>query len=123
MEPGASEPRGQATSAPIDQASAWAAQVEAAWNEGAAGLDGLAATWDVAPAAAAEHAEAEAARCWWDAPPWCGEIDDEEFRAIVAAYVARYGVYTPDLPEREPDVLREWLRAHGRSAQAPRVAA
>lgn len=123
MEPGASEPRGQASAAPTEDATAWAAEVEAAWGAGAAGWDCLAAVWDVAPAAGAEPAEAAPARCWWDAPPWRGEIADEEFRAIVAAYVARYGAYTPDLPEREPALLREYLRRSGRAAPVPRVAA
>jgi len=125
MEPVTTEPRGHASAAPINDMGAWAAEVEAAWAEGAEGCDRLAAAWDVAPSVAAEPAAATPApaRCWWEAPPWCGEIADEEFCAIVAAYVARFGAYTPDLPERELDVLREWLRAHPGAARAPRVAA
>jgi hypothetical protein len=46
--------------------------------------------------------------CWWDGEPWHGEIPEAEFRAIVAAYVARYGAYMPDLPEREPSLLEAW---------------
>jgi hypothetical protein len=112
-------------SVPTD-AAAWAAQVEAAWAEGTGGWDTLAATWGVPAASPAADAGAGAVpvRCWWDAPPWCGRIADAEFRAIVAAYVAHHGSYTPDLPEREPGVLRDWLRAHGYgSAAAPRTAA
>jgi hypothetical protein len=48
-------------------------------------------------------------RCWWDGPPWHGQITDAEHRAIVVAYVAHHGHYAPDLPEREPAVLQAWL--------------
>ena len=51
-----------------------------------------------------------AARCWWHEAPWFGRIADDEFRAVVAAYVAKYGVYTPDLPEREPALLQAWIQ-------------
>jgi hypothetical protein len=110
--------------APPDPA-AWAAQVEAAWAEGSAGWHRLAAERGVpAEAPATALAEAAPTRCWWDGPPWCGRIPDAEFRAIVAAYVACHGSYTPDLPEREPGVLREWLRAHGYATPAaPQAAA
>lgn len=107
-------------------AAAWAAQAEAVWAAGSAGWDALAAEWGVPVTASAPDPRAAAApaQCWWDAPPWCGQIADAEFRAIVAAYVAHHGSYTPDLPAREPSVLREWLRAKGyASAAAPRAAA
>jgi hypothetical protein len=52
-------------------------------------------------------------RCWWDGPPWHGQITVDEFRAIVARYVAHYGEYRPDLPEREPALLAAWLDARG----------
>jgi hypothetical protein len=100
---------------PLD--AAWAAQVEAAWAAGAAGWDRLGSDWGVPPDAPTPT-EATPTRCWWDAPPWRGQIPDADFRDIVAAYVARHGSYTPDLPEREPGVLREWLRAHGYASLA-----
>jgi hypothetical protein len=125
-------PEPQAPSEPAADAAAWAAGVEAAWAAGTRGWDRLGQEWGV-PAAEAVPLPADAAsvpavpvpvRCWWDAPPWRGHIPDADFRAIVAAYVARHGSYTPDLPEREPGVLREWLRAHGyASAAAPPAAA
>src|SRR5438067_7399133 len=58
----------------------------------------------------------EGARCWWDGPPWYGSISTEEFRAIVAAYIAAHGVYTPDLPKREPGLLAPWRAARARPA-------
>src|SRR5262245_63510317 len=64
----------------------FAAAVERAWAAGAAGWERLAAAWGT-PAAPAPPT---AARCWWDAAPWHGRIEPEEFRAIVAAYVAQY---------------------------------
>jgi hypothetical protein len=122
--------------------AALAAQVEAAWAAGTAGWDALAAVWGATPGApdaratlppatvaacapAAPTPDAAAlAGCWWDAPPWCGQIPDAEFRAIVAVYVAHHGRYTPDLPAREPGVLREWLRARGDAGAAtPQAAA
>ena len=65
-----------------------------------------------------------AARCWWHEAPWFGRIADDEFRAIVAAYVAKYGVYTPDLPEREPALLQAWIRERATpSPEQPEAAA
>src|SRR5207244_66892 len=108
----------------------FAAAVERVWADGASGWEQLAAAWgtpdDPAPPAAA--------RCWWDAAPWHGRIESEEFRAIVAAYVARYGAYSPDLPLRESALLRTWCEGRGESAavaesergvskRGPRVAA
>ena len=88
---------------------------------GAAGDAGSAAAEDAAAPAIAGGAPAA---CWWDGPPWYGQIAEEEFRAIVAAYVARYGVYTPDLPEREPELLRGWRREREPGAgEPPQVAA
>jgi hypothetical protein len=82
---------------------------------------------DAAPGAdgvAAAAAGGTEAACWWDGPPWHGRIAEEEFRAIVAAYVARYGVYTPDLPEREPELLRGWgCEPEPRAGSSARVAA
>ncbi|HEY7063597.1 MAG TPA: hypothetical protein VII06_19110 [Chloroflexota bacterium] len=46
---------------------------------------------------------------WWEGPPWNGNISDGEFHAVIAAYIARYGVYTPDLPRREPELLERWI--------------
>ena len=125
MEADQAHPEQQAPSVPAADEAAWAAGVEAAWAEGPSGWDRLSQEWGVpADEAASVPANAMPARCWWDAPPWCGHIPDADFRAIVAAYVARHGSYTPDLPEREPGVLREWLRAHGYiSPAAPPAAA
>jgi hypothetical protein len=124
-------------------AATFAAAVEAAWAEGEAGWERLARGWTTmpagsgSPAAAADGAGAVAggelaaagdaprpagAPCWWEAPPWEGHIADEVFRAIVALYVAHFGTYTPDLPSREPGLLRAWLREHADDAP-PRVAA
>jgi hypothetical protein len=78
--------------------------------------------WGAGGASATQDWRAgEAIACWWDGPPWHGQIADEEFRAIVTAYVAHYGAYTPDLPEREPALLRAWV--DGTPAPAPQVAA
>jgi hypothetical protein len=127
-------------------ADTFAAVVEAAWAEGEAGWERLARDWatapegSAAPAAApdsaggtrasgelavpgdAPPAQPAAAPCWWEGPPWEGRIADEVFRAVVALYVALYGTYTPDLPSREPGLLRAWLREHADDAP-PRVAA
>jgi hypothetical protein len=84
------------------------AGVTAAWAAGPAGWDRLAAEWGATPEPSAPLVSA---RCWWDEPPWCGQIASDEFRAIVSAYVARYGAYTPDLPLREPEILETWRRA------------
>src|SRR5262249_30765893 len=64
----------------------------------------------------AESAERSAV-LWWDGPPWHGRIDQAEFVAIIAAYLAAHGHYTPLLPSEEPDVLRAWRAAR---APAPR---
>jgi hypothetical protein len=48
---------------------------------------------------------------WWEREPWHGQISPDEHRAIVAAYIAAHSRYTPDLPLREPAVLRAWLAA------------
>jgi hypothetical protein len=104
--------------APADGA-AFAAQVAAAWRAGAAGWDRLAAAWGVSTGCAAERPAAAPVRCWWDAAPWYGRIADEEFRAIVAAYVARYGAYTPDLPLREPALLEAWRRDRAAAPTGP----
>src|SRR5262249_5696388 len=32
---------------------------------------------------------------WWECEPWCGRITDDEFRAIVAAYIVAHGYYSP----------------------------
>ena len=102
-------------------AAAFATEVAAAWAEGERGWERLAEAW-AAPIDAAPPRPV--ARCWWDEPPWHGQIPDEEFRAIVAAYVARYGAYTPDLPEREPELLRAWTRREDKDgARHPRAAA
>ena len=122
MESEEAQSEGQAPAGAAGDAAAWAAQVEAAWAEGAAGWDRLAAEWGTA-GGAPESPDAASAGCWWDAPPWCGHIPDADFRAIVAAYVARHGSYTPDLPEREPGVLRQWLSAHGYASPAAPPAA
>src|SRR5262245_11267513 len=90
----------------------FAAAVERAWAAGAAGWEQLAAAWGAPDA----PAPPSAARCWWDAAPWHGRIEPEQFRAIVAAYVAQYGAYTPDLPLREPALLRTWCEARGQDA-------
>ena len=132
-------------------ATAFAAAVEAAWVEGEAGWERLARDWatvpesSAAPASAADGmgaiagagamaggapaapgdappAQPAAAPCWWEGPPWEGRIADEVFRAVVALYVAHFGTYTPDLPSREPGLLRAWLREHAADAP-PRVAA
>jgi hypothetical protein len=47
--------------------------------------------------------------CWWDAAPWHGAIAEEEFRAAIDFSIEHRGLYAPDLFEREPDLLREWL--------------
>ena len=44
-------------------------------------------------------------RCWFDQPPWHGRIGDDEFRAIIAAYITKYGHYSPAMPARHPDLL------------------
>jgi hypothetical protein len=125
------------------EAAAFAAAIETAWAEGEPGWERLARAWATprraAPTAPAD-ADASAAEgiasipealpgdtpsavpCWWEGPPWDGRIADEVFRAIVALYVAAYGTYTPDLPSREPGLLRAWLREHADDAP-PRVAA
>ena len=46
---------------------------------------------------------------WWEGPPWNGEITQGEFQAVIAAYITRYGAYSPELPRREPDVLVAWI--------------
>jgi hypothetical protein len=46
---------------------------------------------------------------WWEGPPWNGQIDDGEFHAVIAAYIAQYGVYTPALPRSEPELLEAWI--------------
>jgi hypothetical protein len=51
----------------------------------------------------------EAELCWWEGPPWYGAIDTDEFRAIVAGYIAAHGLYTPVLPRREPELLQAWI--------------
>jgi hypothetical protein len=128
---------GDAAPTALSAAASRAAEVESAWLVGGEGWDCLAADWAVdasaltVPDAAGDLAvppsdvtgrlppavwvpgAATPVRCWWDGPPWNGQIADAEFRAIVAAYVAQHGSYTPDLPAREPGVLREWLRANG----------
>jgi hypothetical protein len=58
--------------------------------------------------------------CWWDGPPWDGTIETDEFRAIVAAYIAAHGVYTPDLPTRKPALLRRWCAARAGVAERGR---
>jgi hypothetical protein len=98
-----------------EASDAFVAQVAAAWAEGAQGWERLAAAWG---AAASSDEPPAAARCWWDGAPWYGEIADAEFRAIVAAYVARYGAYTPDLPEREPGLLEAWRAGQAAPAAA-----
>ena len=124
-------------------ADTFAAAVEAAWAEGEAGWERLAHRWATIPdgstppasvadgaggvaggepAAAGGAPRPAAAPCWWEAPPWEGQIADDVFRAIVALYVAHFGTYTPDLPSREPGLLRAWLREHAADAP-PRVAA
>lgn len=141
-----SEPRADAQVGVPEDDAAFAAEVAAAWSEGAAGWERLADAWDVTPPSAsvgdaAASGDGDAASlgggneplpaaggapepCWWDGPPWYGQIAEEEFRAIVAAYVARYGVYTPDLPEREPELLRGWGREpEPGAAEPPQVAA
>jgi hypothetical protein len=125
MESEQAQPERPAPDGPATDAVTWAAQVEAAWAEGATGWDRLGAAWGVlADSAAPEPDQTAPEPCWWDAPPWCGDIPDADFRAIVAAYVARHGSYSPALPEREPGVLRDWLRAHGyASLAAPPAAA
>jgi hypothetical protein len=129
---------------PGEDEETFAAAVEAAWLEGEAGWERLAREWATvpegpgAPASDAGGAGAmaggelaapgdappaqPAAPCWWEAPPWEGRIADEVFRAVVALYVAHFGTYTPDLPSREPGLLRAWLREHADDAP-PRVAA
>ncbi len=109
--------------------SADAAAIAAAWAEGEAGWARLARDWGLGADAAGDQAgptdpsPAEAGR-WWAGPPWNGRIAADEFRAIVAAYVARYGAYTPDLPCREPGLLRAWLRERqDPETRPPRVAA
>ena len=92
----------------------FAAAVERAWAEGATGWEHLAAAWGTPEAPVPPSAP----RCWWDAAPWHGRIEPEEFRAIVAAYVARYGEYTPDVPLREPSLLRAWCKDRGEHAPA-----
>ena len=106
-------------------AESWAAVVQSAWAAGPAGWAHLAAEWTVPAPEPATAAPSEAAptRCWWDGAPWHGQIADADFRAIVAAYVARHGSYTPDLPARQPGVLRDWLRAHGQASATPPAAA
>lgn len=117
---GAAEPRA---------AAEFAAAVAAAWAAGAAGWDRLAEAWG-APAAAMPLAAADAG-CWWAGPPWYGKIDDDAFRAVVGAYVAHFGYYTPTLPLREPALLRQQQATasggtveasvpRARSARAPR---
>ena len=101
--------------APRD-AAAFAAAVATAWVQGEAGWAQLGEAWGGAPEPGRPSASA---RCWWDGPPWHGRIAPDEFRAIVDAYAARYGAYTPDLPEREPDLLRAWLREHDPGAARP----
>jgi hypothetical protein len=123
-------------------AATFAAAVEAAWVEGEAGWERLARGWATvpegspapvltadgagataggAPAASgdAPPARPAAAPCWWEAPPWEGRIADEVFRAVVALYVAHFGTYTPDLPSREPGLLRAWLREQADGAPPP----
>jgi hypothetical protein len=102
---------------PGADAAAFAAAIEAAWAAGEPGWEQLRRAWGVTPGAAPT-----AVACWWEAPPWEGRIADDVFRAIVALYVAAYGTYTPDLPSREPGLLRAWLREHAADAP-PRVAA
>jgi hypothetical protein len=53
---------------------------------------------------------------WWEQSPWSGHISDDEFRAIVAAYVVAHGAYDPGLPIREPAELATWLAARETSA-------
>ena len=53
---------------------------------------------------------------WFDREPWYGQISDDEFRAIIDAYIVAYGAYDPDLPTREPAVLVAWLAARETSA-------
>jgi hypothetical protein len=124
-------------------AATFAAAIEAAWAEGDAGWERLARDWATVPDGSATPAvdgasavaggepaapgdappaPPAAAPCWWEAPPWEGRIADEVFRAIVALYVVHFGTYTPDLPSREPGLLRAWLREHADDAP-PRVAA
>jgi hypothetical protein len=109
-------------SAPAASGSEAGAIREGAGRAAGAARDvGSAATGDAAMPTVAGGAPAA---CWWDGPPWYGQIAEEEFRAIVAAYVARYGVYTPDLPEREPELLRGWRREREPGAgEPPQVAA
>ena len=108
--------RGESVTA--QDAAAWTTQVTAAWAEGALGWERLAAAWGTAPGEAPAR---PGVRCWWDGAPWHGRIAAEEFRAIVAAYVERYGAYTPDLPEREPELLHAWCRQ--RTTPSPQAAA
>jgi hypothetical protein len=114
----------------------FAAAIEAAWAEGEAGWARLARACGLASKAPSGPAGQQLAlpldavappagpSPWWEDPPWHGRIADDEFRAIVAAYVARYGAYTPDLPSREPGLLRAWLRERNNpETHPPRVAA
>jgi len=116
--------------------AAFAAAIEAAWAEGEAGWARLARAWGLMPEAPSGEADQQLAlpldavappagpSLWWEGPAWHGCIADDEFRAIVAAYVARYGAYTPDLPSREPGLLRAWLRERKDPEPGPpRVAA
>ena len=48
---------------------------------------------------------------WWAGPPWNGEIAEGEFQAVVAAYITRYGAYSPALPRRAPELLAAWIAA------------
>ncbi len=114
--------------APQDVA-AFGGQVAAAWSQGAVGWDRLAAVWGVGieptlPPTPSITGTEPTPVCWWAAAPWYGRIAQAEFAAIVAAYVTRFGAYTPDLPLREPSILRNWRHAlFGDSAKGSPVAA
>ena len=94
----------------------FAPQVEAAWAAGEDSWNWLAVEWGVSPDAEGAAAPGAAIGRWWDGPPWYGDIADADFRTIVGLYVGRYGAYSPDLPTREPGLLRAWLRAGGDAA-------
>jgi hypothetical protein len=100
-------------------AARFAAQVAAAWAEGESGWERLIGARQAPPA---DAPITPASGAWWDGPPWHGKIAEADFRAIVAAYVARYGVYTPELPLQKPRLLRTWLRRRRRGSKGATAA-